>query len=220
MGAAEDGDFEFERRFYVRELPDVVRLEPDPSLIVQAYFLAQDGYALRVRVQAPAPAGVSLAEGGDTEVQDRLLQDRVLPDAVAEGTAMSFLTAKGPYVGGTRYEAERELEASVGLEMVRRGPRRVAKLRHSVWLGTDGWVIDEFLGRNAPLIVAECERGTPVVDLTIPEFCHTEISDDARFSNDSLAGSPYGDWHEEFTAELAATGPRFSTAFGRNTLDA
>ena len=117
------------------------------------------------------------------------------------------ITVKGPMNEGTRYEAERELDVSVGLEMVRRGGARVAKTRHSVWLGEDGWVIDTFAGANAPLVVAEVERGGPVTDLTIPSFCVTEVTSDPRFSNDALAGRPYGSWAAQYEAELAADGP-------------
>ena len=60
------GDFEFERKFFVRELPAVVRTEPEPVLIVQSYFLAAEGYALRIRLEAPAgeldPAAAAAAD--------------------------------------------------------------------------------------------------------------------------------------------------------------
>lgn len=46
------GDFEFERRFYVEHLPSVVLDDPTPTLIVQSYYLAEQGHALRVRAQA------------------------------------------------------------------------------------------------------------------------------------------------------------------------
>ena len=198
------GDFEFERKFVVRELPAAVRDEPAPALIIQSYFLAAEGYALRVRLQAPAPAG-SL----DGFVDDESLLEEV-------DFTFCALTAKGPYVGGTRYEAERELDVSVGRAMVRLGGHRIVKHRHSVWLGTDGWVIDAFLGASSPLIVAECERGGPVTDLAIPDFCLSEVSDDPRFANDALALRPYSEWRREFEAELATCGPRFLQHFGTN----
>ncbi|MHB1064418.1 MAG: CYTH domain-containing protein [Georgenia sp.] len=200
------GDFEFERKFFVRELPSALLDEPAPDVIVQSYYLAADGYALRVRLQGPAPA--DLPVGGAEEVLD----------AVAGAFTFCALTAKGPYVGGTRYEAERELDTTVGLEMVRRGGTKVLKYRHSIWLGADGWVIDQFLDANAPLVMAECERGGPVTDLAIPAFCVTEVTDDPRFSNDFLAGSPYRGWQGEFEAELAGRGPHFLQEFGHNEL--
>ena len=206
MASSGFGDFEFERKFFVRELGSSVLSEPDPVLIVQSYFLAADGYALRVRLQAPADA-VPLPQDSDEE--------NVLA-ALADQVTFCALTAKGPYVGGTRYEAERELDPSVGLGMVRRGGQKVIKHRHSVWLGTDGWVLDSFLGANAPLIVAECERDGPVTDLVIPDFCVTEVTDDPRFANDFLARHPYQQWARTFESELAASGPRFLREFGHN----
>ncbi len=208
MSDAGHGDFEFERKFFVRELPDAALREPHPMLIVQSYFLAADGYALRIRLQGPAPAG-SLPSRGD---------ERELLEAAAPTFTFCALTAKGPYVGGTRYEAERELDVTAGLAMVRLGGDLVTKLRYSLWLGTDGWVIDSVLGRNEPLVLAECERGGPVTDLTIPDFCLSEVTDDPRFANDSLATTPYRHWSSTYERELQARGPRFLTEFGHNEL--
>lgn len=200
------GDFEFERRFFVRELPPELLDEPDPVLIVQSYFLAQDGYALRLRLQA---SGLSLPLGPDADALAVLEQ-------VGDRFEFCAVTLKGPMNVGTRYEAEREIDVSVGTEMIRRGGLRIVKNRYSVWLGADGWVVDVFGGANAPLVVAECERSGPVTDLQIPPFCVTELTDDARFANDGLAHRPYRGWAQEFEAELRARGPRFLQDFGRN----
>lgn len=200
------GDFEFERKFFVRELPvDVLRGDV-PDLIVQSYFLAAEGYALRIRLQGPAR--VPLERG--------VVDDLTVLAQNADRFTFSALTAKGPAVGGTRYEAERDLDVAVGREMVRLGGSRVVKYRHSVWLGGDGWVIDEFLGANGPLIVAECERGGPVTDLVIPDFCESELTDDPRFANESLSRRPYSGWAEQYEEELRTRGPRWLTDFGTN----
>jgi adenylate cyclase len=197
-------DFEFERRFLVRNLPDVLR--DAPSLIVQSYFLSDGGYALRVRVQA----------GGVDGRLDALSDPRDVLDAMREKVDFAAVTIKGPSTGGTRYEAERELDPLVALELVSRGGARVVKTRYAVWLGADGWSVDVFGGANHPLIVAECERSGPVTELQIPDFCVTEITDDRRFSNESLAVRPYGEWATDYLLELAATGPRFREDFGDN----
>jgi CYTH domain-containing protein len=200
------GDFEFERRFFVRTPPAELLAEPDPVLIVQSYLLAEDGYALRLRVQA---SGLRVPLGLDSD-----------PLAVLEEVGDRFdfcaVTLKGPMNVGTRYEAEREVDVTVGVEMIRRGGLRIVKNRYAVWLGADGWVVDVFGGPNAPLVIAECERSGPVTDLQIPAFCETEVTDDARFANDGLAHRPYAGWAGEFEAELRERGPRFLTDFGRN----
>ena len=202
---ADFGDFEFERKFFVLDMPALAASDPSPVLIAQAYLFAADGYAVRVRLQGPAPADLdaSLAE----------LLTMLGDDAI--GT----MTAKGPAAGGTRYEAERELDALVAGQIVSRAAHVVLKVRSSVWLGEDGWIIDRFLAGNAPLMMAEVERDGPVVDLTIPSFCTTEVSEDDRFRNEYLAEHPFGTWAEAYRRELDTVGPRFVGSLGRNQFE-
>jgi CYTH domain-containing protein len=198
-------DFEFERRFLVRDLPATLR--DTPALIVQSYFLSDGGYALRVRCQA---SGVEARLGPESEAQDVLDRFRGEVD-------FSAVTVKGPAVGGTRYEAERQIDPQIGLELVTRGGAQVLKTRYAAWLGADGWSVDVFGGTNHPLIVAECERSGPVVELQIPDFCVTELTDDRRFSNESLAVEPYSGWAASFARELRERGARFREDFGPNS---
>ena len=202
------GDFEFERRFLVSDFPCEVLAEPDPVLIVQSYFLAVEGFALRLRVQSSATL---LTMSPDVD-----------PLAVLNEYERQFdfceLTVKGPMNNGTRYEAEREIDVGMGVEMIRRGGDLIVKNRYATWLGQDGWIIDVFGGRNAPLVIAECERGSPVTNLSIPDFCTTEITDDYRFANESLSHDPYNTWAQTYAKELAQRGPRFMETFGTNTL--
>ncbi|AQA03754.1 hypothetical protein BVC93_16455 [Mycobacterium sp. MS1601] len=205
MSDCNPGDFEFERKFLLSEMPAVAASDPGPLLIAQAYLFASDGYAVRVRLQGPAPAEL---DAGIPELVDAL-------DAEGIGT----MTAKGPAAGGTRYEAERDLDPLVAGQIVARAEHVVVKIRSSVWLGEDGWVIDRFLGGNAPLLVAEVERNSPVVDLTIPSFCLTEVSEDDRFRNEYLAHHPFGAWADEYRRELDLLGPRFVESLGRNQFE-
>jgi adenylate cyclase len=208
MSESNVGDFEFERKFYVREMPAVTALDPQPELIVQAYLFAADGYAVRVRLQGPAPVDFD-------ESPDVLVNTTTLADADAIGT----ITAKGPAAGGTRYEAERELDPIVAGQIISRADHVITKIRYSAWLGEDGWIVDRFLGRNAPLLLAEVERNAPVVDLTIPAFCVTEVSEDDRFRNEYLAHHPFGDWADGYRGELSRTGPRFVDNLGVNEVE-
>ncbi|MBN9635365.1 MAG: CYTH domain-containing protein [Actinobacteria bacterium] len=206
MSESDFGDFEFERKFLVRDLPAVTASDPSPALIVQAYLFASDGYAVRVRVQGPAPADLS-----DPSID--------LIEAIGSSDSLGTMTAKGPAAGGTRYEAERELDPLVAGEIIRRADHVVTKVRYSVWLGEDGWIVDRFLGGNAPLLLAEVERGGPVVDLAIPTFCVTEVSEDDRFRNEYLAHHPYGTWADAHRRELDLLGPTFVSTLGQNHFD-
>lgn len=199
------GDFEFERRFVAKDVPANL-LEANPTLIVQSYLLSDEGWAVRIRAQAP----------GVPATLDPAADELALLEAHVDAVDFGAVTVKGPMNAGTRYEAERELDPTVAVELVRRGGGRVAKLRHAVWLGEDGWVIDVFTGRNAPLVVAEVERGGPVTDLAIPAFAVTEVTVDPRFANDALARNPFSAWADDFAAELSTTGPAFLTELGTN----
>lgn len=200
-------DFEFERRFVVTDLP--LELLREPTLIVQSYFLAEDGYALRVRAQL-AESTVDLQSITSPEAERHLLEEH------ADDFEFCAMTVKSPGVSGTRYEAEREIDVTVGLEMIRRGPHRIVKHRYAAWLGEDGWVIDVFAGDNAPLVMAEVERSGPVIDLKIPGFCLTEVTEDRRFSNDSLSTRPYITFARDFERDLKRKGPRFMSNMGEN----
>ncbi|BDR54057.1 hypothetical protein KIMH_01680 [Bombiscardovia apis] len=199
-------DFEFERRFFCREFPDELNDGDAPTLIVQGYFVHEDNYALRVRLQGE---GVDRPMGERTDALNVLLEER-------DRFTAASMTAKGPAVGGTRYEAERPLDPSIAAELVVRGSSLIVKNRYGIWLGEDWWNIDVFGGSNAPLIVAEVERSGPVTDLVIPPFCVTEITDDARFSNDGLAEHPYSTWSDSYEQELQREGSHFLKGFGSN----
>ena len=175
-------DFEYERRFFCRALPPELD-DGEPMLIVQSYYVHDGNYALRVRLQTH---GVRIDMNADTDPIAVLRQYR---DRFTE----AFVTVKGPSVGGTRYEAEREIDARIAAELVMRGGCPIIKNRFSAWIG-------------------------PVTNLQIPSFCVTEITDQARFSNDGLASRPFSQWAADFDAELHRDGPRFQTQFGRNRM--
>lgn len=201
-------DFEYERRFFCRELPSEYDDGDTPTLIIQSYYVHQDNYALRIRLTS---RGINMPMTPD-----------IVPVAVLneyrDRFSNAYVTVKGPSVGGTRYEFEQEIDTRIAAELVKRGGEAIIKNRYSVWIAEDGWSVDVFGGANAPLIVAEAERSGPVTNLTIPKFCITEITDQARFNNDGLATRPFSEWADEFEAELAANGPQFQQLFGRNTM--
>ncbi|GED97188.1 hypothetical protein [Gordonia crocea] len=206
--AADLGDFEFERKFLLRELPAEAAADPSPTLIVQAYVFADDGFAVRVRISGPA---------------GRLDLDRPPRDLAQALTdrddSLGTLGAKGPAVSGTRYEAERQIDPLVAGSIAARSEALIAKVRYSMWMGEDGWVVDRFLADNAPLLVGEVERARPVTDLAIPDFCVTEVSEDSRFGNEYLAYHPFPTWAAEFADEYRILGPGFMQSLGENRFD-
>lgn len=204
-----EADFEYERRFFCRHMPEELDDGDAPTLIIQSYYVHDDNYALRVRVQSHQIR---------IDVDERTDPIAVL-DQHRDLFTDAFVTIKGPSVGGTRYEAERAIDAHIAAELIKRGGVPIIKNRFSAWIGEDGWSIDIFGGNNAPLIIAEAERSRPVTNLIIPSFCVTEITDEARFSNDGLANRPFSVWRDDFEQDLAQHGPHFEEMFGVNRME-
>ena len=202
-------DFEFERRFYCHEMPAELDDGDAPALIIQSYYVHDDNYALRVRMKSRK---INIPMTLETD-------PLAILDTYRDNFDQSFITVKGPVVGGTRYEAEREIDVNIAAELIKRGGIVSIKNRYSVWLNEDGWNIDVFGGKNAPLVIAEAERSGPVTNLTIPSFCVTEVTDQPRFSNDGLANRPFSLWVDEFERELAEHGPHFQQVFGTNKME-
>ena len=144
-------DFEYERRFFCRELPAEYDDGDAPTLIIQSYYVHADNYALRVRLVSRKVHVDMTPDVNPVAVLDEY-RDRF---------SEAYVTVKGPSVGGTRYEVEREIDTRIAAELIKRGGSVIIKNRYSVWIEEDGWSVDVFGGPNAPLIVAEAERSGP-----------------------------------------------------------
>jgi adenylate cyclase len=57
------------------------------------------------------------------------------------------------------------------------------------------WEVDEFLGENAGLVVAEIELQSEGQAFAKPEWLGEEVTHDSRYFNSSLATHPYTRWH-------------------------
>ncbi|MDR6939607.1 adenylate cyclase [Arcanobacterium hippocoleae] len=207
--------FEFERKFFVANLPQAAREHGSQQIIVQAYVFAQGGYAIRVRLSFRGMGEIEFpkfAEAVDfLGAYERKILTQLLSrsETADSASVQATIAVKSPSVNGERYELEHEMDLDVAVQILQRSGNLVLKSRYSLWVSEDGWEFDVFAGQNEGLIVAECERLSPVVDLQIPDFAVTEVTADARFTNDSLAKEPWNQWDTQFRQELAARGPFF-----------
>ena len=222
---SEDLHFEFERKFLVKELPRDVLTHGSHQVIAQAYLFAEEGYAVRVRLTFPETSiefppfdeAVDFLGAYERRQLHKLLRDAGVyePDRQSH-TVTATIAVKSPAIAGERYETENQIDIDVASQILRRSPNIILKNRHSLWYDEDGWEFDVFGGQNSGLVVAECERLGPVVDLKIPTFCVTEVTEDLRFSNDYLSKEPWCQWRAVFSAELEARGPHFLNLTGRD----
>lgn len=119
---------------------------------------------------------------GYFRAQDATIRVRVADD-------VAFLTIKGKTVGVTRGEWEVELPTSDAEELLAAfcGDRVIEKTRHFLHHAGYEWVVDEFAGRHAGLVLAEIELDDPDEVFDHPVWLGREVSHDASYYNSALA---------------------------------
>jgi adenylate cyclase len=109
------------------------------------------------------------------------------------------LTIKGRSTGATRGEWEYPLpleEAGELLDQLCERPL-IEKYRRRIPFGKHVWEVDEFLGANAGLVVAEIELASEDEVFEQPGWIGAEVTGDARYFNSSLIRLPYSQWRSE-----------------------
>lgn len=102
----------------------------------------------------------------------------------------AFLTVKGISSGATRAEYEYEIPLSHAEELLKicNGPV-LEKNRYTVVCAALKWEVDEFLGDNEGLIIAEVELKSEDQAFNRPEWAGKEVTDDPRYQFQSLLPS-------------------------------
>jgi adenylate cyclase len=127
--------------------------------------------------------------------QGYLSRDKQRTVRVRIAGAKAYLTIKGETTGASRAEFEYEipLEDAESLLLLCDGPL-VEKLRHRIVYEGFTWEVDEFLGENTGLIVAEVELSSEDQAFSRPPWVGREVTMDARYYNSNLAANPFTRW--------------------------
>jgi adenylate cyclase len=115
---------------------------------------------------------------------------------VRVGGDTAWLGLKGRVQGATRAEYEYEIplrEANELLDTLCCGGR-IEKWRHWVPHAGHEWEVDEFLGDNAGLVVAELELDDESEPFVRPSWLGAEVTHDVRYYNSNLASHPWRGW--------------------------
>lgn len=124
-------------------------------------------------------------------------KDRVVRVRVKDEEA--FVTIKGRNTGATRLEFEYPIPVSEAKEIIDKIAEKpsIEKKRY-IHKAEDGhtWEIDEFLGNNEGLVVAEIELSSEEEDFTKPEWLGEEVTNDIRYYNSNLIITPYKNWEK------------------------
>jgi adenylate cyclase len=110
-----------------------------------------------------------------------------------------FITIKGATKGITRPEYEYEIPLGDAKELLENfcDPSVIEKVRYEVVVEGYTWEVDEFLGDNAGLIVAEIELNDETETCPKPAWVGEEVTDDPRYLNSNLAKKPYKSWERD-----------------------
>jgi len=73
----------------------------------------------------------------------------------------------------------------------------IEKIRYLVKVGNHTWEVDEFLGDNQGLVVAEVEIASEQEKIDIPDWAGREVTEEVRFYNISLSKRPFNVWEDD-----------------------
>lgn len=110
----------------------------------------------------------------------------------------AFLNLKSRELGHTRQEFDYPIPVADARSLLALCVGGVIdKRRHYVEHAGHLWEVDEFLGENAGLVVAEIELGSADEAFAKPEWLGVEATDASRYYNLALASRPYSQWRED-----------------------
>jgi adenylate cyclase len=107
----------------------------------------------------------------------------------------AFLTIKGVTQGARRAEFEYPIPLWDAKELLNLCEQPlVEKYRRRIAFEGHIWEVDEFLGENQGLVVAEIELEAEDAVFTRPDWVGEEVTSDARYYNSNLAQRPFSLW--------------------------
>lgn len=106
------------------------------------------------------------------------------------------LTIKSKSEGASRGEWEYPIPLRDAEELLDRLCERslVEKYRRRIDFQGFTWEVDEFLGENAGLVVAEIELPAEDTVFDLPDWIGNEVTGERRYYNSSLIRLPYSKW--------------------------
>jgi adenylate cyclase len=138
--------------------------------------------------QVVKPPGTHYRQGYLLDDDHRTIRIRVTDK-------QGFITFKGPTIGITRKEYEYKISVDDGNELLNGfAISELEKTRYRIQFAGKLWEVDEFLGANASLIVAEIELQHETEGFEKPDWVTLEVSDDERYYNSNLSTHPFKKW--------------------------
>ena len=143
-----------------------------------------------------------LVQGNDWRVvpavfysQGYLSRDKARTVRVRIAGDEAFLTIKGQSVGASRAEFEYPIPVTDARALLAMCEQPlIEKYRRKIAYEGFIWEVDEFLGENLGLVVAEIELPAEDTVFAHPAWLGQEVTDDVRYFNSNLAQHPFSRW--------------------------
>jgi len=110
---------------------------------------------------------------------------------------VGFITIKGKSntSGTTRHEWEKEIDATDAKALLNIcESRKIDKFRYEVRARNHIFEVDEFLGENEGLIIAEVELNSETEKFERPAWLGKEVTGDLKYYNSNLIKNPFKKW--------------------------
>ncbi|MFC0677595.1 CYTH domain-containing protein [Lysobacter korlensis] len=163
-----------------------------PIEIERKYLVTGDGWRDAARKVVPMAQGyLNDLAAMDSGAMKASVRVRIAGDE-------AWLNLKSRELGHTRQEFDYPIpvdDARALLALCVGG--LVDKRRHYVEHDGRTWEVDEFLGENAGLVVAELELEAADASFEKPAWAGAEVTDLPRYYNLALATRPYAQWSED-----------------------
>ena len=106
-----------------------------------------------------------------------------------------YLTIKGENIGETRSEFEYPIPVQDAEEMLETLCDRplIEKTRYKIPIGDFIWEVDEFMGENKGLVIAEVELKVANQEVKLPSWIDRQVTD-PKYYNSNLVKYPYSQW--------------------------
>lgn len=127
--------------------------------------------------------------------QGYLFSDSNKTIRVRQTNDKGYITIKGSVIGLSRPEFEYEIPKADAEELLNQfSVSELIKVRYKILFKNKIWEVDEFLGDNLGLIVAEIELKHENEQFEMPDWIANEVTDDNKYYNSCLAKTPYCNW--------------------------
>ena len=110
-----------------------------------------------------------------------------------------YVTIKGKSEPGgiSRYEWEKKISLRDAEELLLLCTEGyIDKFRYEIKVGKHVFEVDEFLGENQGLIIAEVELGSETEVFKRPNWLGEEVTGDRKYYNSQLVKNPFSKWNE------------------------